>query len=161
MTEWFPSSEWLATYRTRLNQNETYDAASEGWGVDFDGDFVFAITDLPVAETAIGELPDGLSAPLRTELESIPDDELSALVDEAPTELRTRMKGRDGPARDRFVAALLATPIEDAPDVTWPALTEHVPDELEDLLNQLAEFRRCIPSLLACASDRYRKPCAR
>lgn len=140
MTEWFPSSEWLETYRARLNENGTYDAASEGWGVDFDGDFVFEISELPVAETTIGELPDDLTASLRSELESIPDDDLSTLVDEAPAELRTRMEEREGPVRDRFVATLLATPVEDAPEVTWPALLEHVPDELEDLLDQLERY---------------------
>lgn len=37
----YPSEEWIQEYQTRLNENEEYRDASEGWGVGFNGDFIF------------------------------------------------------------------------------------------------------------------------
>lgn len=39
----FPSEEWIQEYQRRLNDDETYQESSEGWGVGFNGDFVFHI----------------------------------------------------------------------------------------------------------------------
>ena len=39
----FPSEEWIAEWRERLNDNEEYAAKGQGWGAEFDGDFVFHI----------------------------------------------------------------------------------------------------------------------
>jgi len=39
----FPSEDWIETYQRHLNDNDAYAAAAEGWGVGFDGDFVFEI----------------------------------------------------------------------------------------------------------------------
>lgn len=43
MAKTFPSDEWFAELKDRLNNNETYNQQAEGWGLDFDGDFVFTI----------------------------------------------------------------------------------------------------------------------
>lgn len=39
----FPSDEWIREWRRRLNDNETYAVKGEGWGVGFNGDFVFHV----------------------------------------------------------------------------------------------------------------------
>lgn len=43
MAKTFPSDEWFDELKDRLNSNETYAEQAEGWGLDFDGDFVFTI----------------------------------------------------------------------------------------------------------------------
>lgn len=45
MTYELPSEadEWIGEYRTKLNESEAYSEAGEGWGVGFNGDFVFEI----------------------------------------------------------------------------------------------------------------------
>lgn len=140
MTEWFPSREWLAAYQTALNDNETYREASEGWGVDFDGDFIFEITDVPAAETAVADLPDDLSEELRTNLESLSEERVEALLADAPPELEERMAEQEGDDHERLVAALLSTSIGDAPEVTFPALREEYPDDLDNLLDQMERY---------------------
>ncbi|WP_255195313.1 SCP2 sterol-binding domain-containing protein [Halorarius litoreus] len=39
----FPSEEWIQEYERRLNEDDAYQDASEGWGVGFNGDFIFHI----------------------------------------------------------------------------------------------------------------------
>ncbi|WP_435197202.1 SCP2 sterol-binding domain-containing protein [Natronomonas sp. EA1] len=39
----FPSDAWIKEYQTRLNENETYQEAADGWGVGFNGDFIFHV----------------------------------------------------------------------------------------------------------------------
>lgn len=41
----FPSDgdEWISEYGALLDENDAYDDAGEGWGVDFDGDFLFVV----------------------------------------------------------------------------------------------------------------------
>ncbi len=41
----FPSDgdEWITEYGELLNTNETYSDAGAGWGVGFDGDFLFTV----------------------------------------------------------------------------------------------------------------------
>lgn len=140
MAEWFPSREWLAAYRRTLNDNETYRRESEGWGVDFDGDFVFEITDVPVGKTAVEDLPDDLSGPLRENLRSLSDERVEELLVDAPSALEDRMDEREGTDRERLVEALLSTPLADAPAVTFPALREEYPADLDDLLDQLEQY---------------------
>lgn len=41
MTLEFPSDEWIKAWQEELANDEEYAETSEGWGVDFDGDFVF------------------------------------------------------------------------------------------------------------------------
>lgn len=43
MAKQFPSDEWFDELKDRLNSNETYAQQAEGWGTDFDGDFIFTI----------------------------------------------------------------------------------------------------------------------
>lgn len=140
MTEWFPSREWLKAYQATLNDNETYRAASEDWGVDFEGDFIFEITDVPAEETAVADLPDDLSGDLRETLESLSDERIEELLANAPPELEDRMAEQEGSNREQFIEALLSTSIEDAPVVTFPALREEYPADLDNLLGQLERY---------------------
>ncbi|WP_336136027.1 SCP2 sterol-binding domain-containing protein [Natronomonas amylolytica] len=39
----FPSDEWIKEWRERLNDNEEYAEKGQGWGVGFNGDFVFHV----------------------------------------------------------------------------------------------------------------------
>lgn len=43
MAETFPSIDWFEELKERLNDNETYAEQAAGYGVDFDGDYVFTI----------------------------------------------------------------------------------------------------------------------
>ncbi len=53
----FPSDQWLDEYRERLNDDDEYSEYASGWGVDFNGDFVFVVEELPVDEIDIDALP--------------------------------------------------------------------------------------------------------
>lgn len=39
----FPSEEWMKEYKERVNASESYAETGEGWGVDFNGDFLYVI----------------------------------------------------------------------------------------------------------------------
>lgn len=142
MAHWFPSREWLAAYRERLNNNETYGEVSEEWGVDFEGDFIFEITDLPVRETTIGDLPNELSGALRDNLESISEERVEELITDATPALEERLepKASEHGPRERLVNALFETPVEDTPAVMWPDLRTELPEDLENLLDQLQRY---------------------
>jgi hypothetical protein len=139
MTDWFPSEQWLESYRENLNANERYVADSEGWGVDFDGDFLFVVQNLPLEETSVGDLPDHLVDPLVAELESLGEDELVDLRETATDDFAARLADR-GEGHEAFVETLLATLLDDVPDEVWPALRDHFPGELDDLLDQLDQY---------------------
>ncbi|WP_227353135.1 SCP2 sterol-binding domain-containing protein [Haladaptatus salinisoli] len=142
MTNWFPSEEWLAAYRTNLNGSDRYRRESEGWGVEFDGRFVFEIRRLPVEETTLGEFPDELSEGLGENLSNLPEERATALVEDAPETLRERTDyGDDGDDdRERLLGALFATPIVELPDAVRPPLREEFPGDLANLLDQLERY---------------------
>lgn len=139
MTDWFPSRAWLESYRENLNENDRYAAVSEGWGVDFDGDFVFVVQGLPLAETTVGELPDDLTDPLVATLAALDDGEYAALQETATDRFTDRFAER-GDGRDAFTDTLLGTALADVPEVLWPDLRAHLPTELADLLDQLERY---------------------
>ena len=74
----FPSEKWIAEWRERLNDNEEYAEKGQGWGAEFNGDFVFHVR-------ADDRLPDdhyffiGLEGGTCTEARGIDDpDEVDA-----------------------------------------------------------------------------------
>ncbi len=141
MTRWFPSEEWLAAYQERLNANEDYIESSDGWGEEFLGSFIFEINGLPLSETTIGELPDELTAPFRTALTDASDARITTLRENAPPALDQRVAEADGETpRDRLIAALFDTEIANAPAVVSPELRVELPDDLENLLDQLDKY---------------------
>lgn len=141
MTDWFPSREWLESYRTNLNEDETYAAESDGWGVGFDGDFRFVLTRLPLAETTIGELPDELTTDLSDRIDALADDEFARLRETATPAFEDRLESAEGDdERARFRRALDGVTLADVPDVTWPDLEALIRGDLDSLLEQLETY---------------------
>lgn len=53
----FPSPEWLDEYVRRLNESKELAEAGKGWGVGWNGDFIFQINNLPIDK--LEKLPEG------------------------------------------------------------------------------------------------------
>ncbi|MFC4438611.1 MULTISPECIES: FAD-dependent monooxygenase family protein [Natrialbaceae] len=141
MTDWFPSGEWLEEYRANLNEDDAYAAESDGWGVDFNGDFLFVLTRLPLEETTFEDLPDELTADLYDRLDALPDDEFDRLRETATPAFDERLEsveGDDGP--ERFRRALADVALADVPNVVWPELEELIRGDLDSLLEQLETY---------------------
>lgn len=139
MTEWFPSEEWLSRYRENLNGSERYREASDGWGVDFAGDFVFEIRNLPLEETTLAAFPDGLTDGVRENLDGLGDDRAASLVEGATPTLRSQLPAA-GDDRERLESAILATTVADVPEAVWPAFRNELPANLVNLLDQLERY---------------------
>ncbi|EMA39464.1 sterol carrier protein [Halococcus morrhuae DSM 1307] len=69
----FPSQAWFAAYEEEINGDEEYADVSEGWGVDFNGHFVFEMTEMPVDELDVEAMPDYLQEELDTYLDETDD----------------------------------------------------------------------------------------
>lgn len=80
----YPTEQWLDVYKQRLNESEALDESAAGWGVGFNGAMYFVITDLPLSETTLGDLPDevleGLPEQLQEQLADIPLDSATDLI---------------------------------------------------------------------------------
>lgn len=61
----FPSQAWFTEYVHRINTDEEYTELGEGWGIGFNGDFVFEVTEIPTDEVD----GDALSESLRAEFD--------------------------------------------------------------------------------------------
>ena len=141
MTDWFPSREWLESYRANLDEDETYAAESDGWGVDFDGDFRFVLTRLPLAETTLGELPEELTDELFDRIDALEAAEFDRLRESATPAFEERLESAEGDGeRERFRRALSEVALADVPDVTWPALEDLIRGDLDSLLEQLETY---------------------
>lgn len=85
----FPTTQWLDDYRRALEASEALDDVAADWGVDFDGDVLLVIRDVPLETTTVGDLPPAV-------LEGVPEDVREQVADltlaEAPAML-------DGPVR--------------------------------------------------------------
>ena len=81
----FPSEAWLDEYVRLLDESDALDDLSSGVGVAFDGTVHLVIADLPLATTAVGDLPEvaleGLPAQVRESLADVPVADLPSLVD--------------------------------------------------------------------------------
>ena len=60
----YPSKEWLEEYRKRLTQSKEYKEAGKGWGVGWNGDFIFQIESIPIDKISIEDLPADLAKEL-------------------------------------------------------------------------------------------------
>jgi len=60
----FPSEAWFVEYGERINASDEYRESASDWGVGFDGDFLFVMTDVPVDE--LSDLPEDLAAEMET-----------------------------------------------------------------------------------------------
>ncbi|WP_458185542.1 SCP2 sterol-binding domain-containing protein [Haladaptatus sp. NG-WS-4] len=57
---YFPSQAWFSRYEETINDDEEYNEMSEGWGVGFDGDIVFEMTEMPVDDLDVDSMPEYL-----------------------------------------------------------------------------------------------------
>lgn len=64
----FPSQAWFAAYENRINDDPEYEQTSQGWGVDFDGDFIFEMTEMPIEAMNVDAMPDYLRDEMDTYL---------------------------------------------------------------------------------------------
>ena len=82
----YPTEQWLVEYERHLNDSDALSSAGAGWGVDFDGDVYFVITDVPVEETALGDLPEaaleGVPEQLQGQLADVPLEDAAELIDD-------------------------------------------------------------------------------
>lgn len=80
----FPTKQWLDEYKALLNESSAFDDVAAGWGVGFNGDILLAITDLPLEETTVRDLPDSVLADVP---EKICDGLTGLTCAEAPAEI--------------------------------------------------------------------------
>jgi putative sterol carrier protein len=139
LEDYFPTTAWLEKYGQALDDDPELDDVGAGWGVDWNGDFVFEITDLPIETREVQDLPEEVWTALETGISQLPDDTMETVVDSAPQEIQDNIEAREGTLQERAVAELLETKIEDAPEKVWPGLRNVMPDILNDLLDQLEE----------------------
>jgi putative sterol carrier protein len=62
----FPSQEWFSAYEGRINEDDKYKEISEGWGVEFNGDFIFEMTEIPLDEMDSDSMPKDLREQMAT-----------------------------------------------------------------------------------------------
>lgn len=60
----FPSQAWFAEYGAHIDNDEEYDEISDGWGVGFNGHFVFEMTEMPIDEMDRDAMPEYLQEEL-------------------------------------------------------------------------------------------------
>lgn len=54
----FPSMEWTKEYVKRLNEDKEFQEAGKGWGVDFNGDWLYIIENYPFERMDYSRLPE-------------------------------------------------------------------------------------------------------
>ncbi len=57
---YFPSQAWFSRYEKTINDDDEYNEMSEGWGVEFDGDIIFEMTNMPVDDLDTAAMPEYL-----------------------------------------------------------------------------------------------------
>ena len=57
---YFPSSGWFDEYERTIRNDDQYAEQSTGWGVGFDGDLVFEMTEMPIDELDTESMPPSL-----------------------------------------------------------------------------------------------------
>ena len=53
----FPSKEWGGGYAKVINDSKEYEAAGKGWGMDYNGNFIFQMDEVPVEK--VDQMPEG------------------------------------------------------------------------------------------------------
>jgi len=61
----YPSLKWLEEYRKMLNQSKEYKEAGKGWGVGWNGDFIFQVDNIPVDKISVKDLPADVAKELK------------------------------------------------------------------------------------------------
>jgi putative sterol carrier protein len=137
--QYFPTQPWLEEYRDAINANDDYAAESAGWGVEFDGSFVFQIENVPLDTSTVGDLPPEIVAAVEEMLAEPSEAELESVLADAPANVRENVDSRSGPLEERVTEEILATTMAALPDRLWPELRAELPDLLAALIAQLEE----------------------
>lgn len=138
LEEYWPTEPWLEQYREALNASATFAEQGEGWGVEWEGAFVFHIQNVPVADHTLGDLPEELVALIERTVEELLADHIKLLAD-APEEVLDEIDARSGTVRERVTATVLDVPVADAPEFFWSDLRSVIPELLDGLLAQVEE----------------------
>jgi len=138
LEDYFPTTAWLEKYQHALDDDEELDEVGAGWGVEWNGDFIFEITDMPTGQQ-VQELPEEVWSALEQGISQLPDDTMETVVDQAPEDIQENIEAREGTLQERAVAELLETEIQNAPEKVWPGLRNVFPEILDELLTQLEE----------------------
>ncbi|WP_247007981.1 SCP2 sterol-binding domain-containing protein [Halorientalis litorea] len=139
LNEYFPTTAWLDRYQDALNEDEEFIEMSTGWASSWNGDFVFEILDLPVANHQVQDLPEELWTAFEDGITQLPEDTLRSIIDQAPEDIQENIEARSGTLHERAVAEMLETEVVEAPEKVWPGLMNVMPDVLKELMDQLEE----------------------
>ncbi len=61
----FLTRAWAEEYRKMVNQNKEYKESAKGWGVGWNGDFIFQIDKIPVDKIPFKDLPANVAKELK------------------------------------------------------------------------------------------------
>ncbi|WP_254524960.1 sterol carrier protein [Natrinema caseinilyticum] len=136
--QYFPTEPWLEAYRDAINASAEYAERADGWGVDFDGSFVFQIENVPLESKTVADLPPEIVESVEHHANRTARSTESILED-APEDVRERIESRSGPLEERVAEEVLTTTLADVPDRMWPELRATLPDPIDDLIAQLEE----------------------
>ena len=137
--QYFPTEPWLQEYRDAINEDDDYAENSAGWGVDFDGRFIFQIEDVPLESYTTDDLPQEIVEALEDELSDLSEEEIESILESGPEEVRESVEARDGSLQERITAEIRETTMAEIPDRTWPELRAELPDLFDQLITQLEE----------------------
>jgi len=138
--QFFPTEPWLEEYQKAIDADKTYAKSSEGWGVGFNGAMIFHITNIPLAEQTIGDLPDELGGLIEERFSTLADDKIEQIVTAAPEEIRSDVYAREADLREALCEDLMAVSLVDSVDYLWPELEEEVPSLIIELIDQLDQY---------------------
>lgn len=139
LAEYFPTEPWLEKYRTALEEGDDLAESGQGWGAGWEGAMVFEITDVPVDDRTVADLPAEIREQVTAPIRSLPEEKVESVLEAAPADVREAVEARDGSLRERAIAELETTVLQDAPDRLWPDLTAEHPEMVVQLLAQLDE----------------------
>ncbi|HET7323936.1 MAG TPA: SCP2 sterol-binding domain-containing protein [Halococcus sp.] len=137
--DYFPTEPWLEKYREGIEASEEVSNTGEGWGVDWQGEMIFHIKNLPLSEHVVADMPDEIVSLIDEAFDSYSDEELEEIVAAAPDEVRSDIEARDGDLRENAYDELMETRLADGPERMWPELREASPELLVELLEQIEE----------------------
>jgi putative sterol carrier protein len=133
MVIYFPTPEWLKEYEKRLNQDKELEEMGKGWGVDWNGDFIFQLNNLPLDKTRVGDLPKEL-------LEGMPEDMLESMKDETLDRVSRGMKVMMDPD------GITAETIESMPELA--DLVSSLPERYSEDMTSLLKIPEELPEYL-------------
>jgi putative sterol carrier protein len=61
----FLTKGWADEYLKMVNQNKEYKDSAKGWGVGFNGDFIFQIDKIPLDKIPVKSLPAGIAKEIK------------------------------------------------------------------------------------------------